>query len=63
MVNTSKVVTADMSSTLRLSNDLKKKLVKIGAKMSLKDGKLRTMEDIIESLIEEHEKKEGSSKE
>ena len=60
MANTSKVVTDDMSSTLRLSNELKKKLVKIGAKLSLKDGKLRTMEDIIEALVEEHEKKEST---
>jgi hypothetical protein len=58
MKDVSNKVIAEVSSTLRLSNDLKKKLVKIGAKMSIKDGKLRTMEDIIEVLIEEHEQKE-----
>jgi hypothetical protein len=40
MVNTTKVVTTDTSSTLRLNNELKKKLVKIGARLSLQDGKL-----------------------
>lgn len=48
---------SDMSS-IRLSNDIKSKLVKIGAKMSLKDGKARSMEDIIDFLIDTYEKKE-----
>jgi len=46
------------SSTIRLSNDLKRKLARIGAKMSFNDGKIRTMERIIQALIEEHEKKD-----
>jgi hypothetical protein len=46
------------SSTIRLSNDLKRKLARIGAKMSFNDGKIRTMEHIIQALIEEHEKKD-----
>jgi hypothetical protein len=43
-------------SSVRLSNDLKSKLVKIGAKLSLKDGKARSMEDIIAMLVKEYEK-------
>jgi hypothetical protein len=43
-------------SSVRLSNDLKSKLVKIGAKLSLKDGKARSMEDIIDMLVKEYEK-------
>jgi hypothetical protein len=43
-------------SSVRLSNDLKSKLVKIGAKLSLKDGKARSVEDIIDMLVKEYEK-------
>ena len=42
-------------STIRLSNNVKAKLVKIGAKLSLKDGKNRSMEDIIKLIIEHYE--------
>jgi len=45
-----------VSTTLRLSNELKRKLVKIGARLSLKDGKDRTMQDIVEYLVGEYEK-------
>jgi hypothetical protein len=45
---------ADMSS-IRISHDIKGKLVKIGAKLSLKDGKNRSMEDIIKLLIKHYE--------
>ena len=45
-----------MSSTVRLSNEAKSKLVKIGARLSLKDCRARSMEDIIELLIKEYEK-------
>lgn len=65
MKSIDRVISEDMSTTLRLSNELKRKLVKIGARLSLKDGKDRTMQDIVEYLVEEHDKthKEGSSKE
>lgn len=43
-------------TTVRLSAGIKSKLVKIGARLSLKDGKARSMEDIIEILIKEYEK-------
>ncbi len=44
-------------STVRISNDIKAKLIKIGAKMSLKDGKYRSMEEIIKLLIKFYEDK------
>lgn len=47
-------------SSIRLSNNIKAKLVRIGAKLSLKDGKNRSMEDIIKILIEHYENKEGN---
>jgi hypothetical protein len=37
-----------VSTTIRLKEGLRKKLVKIGAAESLKDGKDRTMQDIVE---------------
>jgi hypothetical protein len=33
-------------------------MIKIGEKLSAKDGKYRSMEDLIELLIESYEKKE-----
>jgi hypothetical protein len=45
-------------STIRLSNEIKAKLVKIRAKLSLKDGKNRSMEDIIKLLIKHYEEEE-----
>ena len=47
-----------MSSTIRLSNELRSRIVKIGDKLSAKDGKYRTIEDLIELLIDSYEKKE-----
>jgi len=43
-------------SSIRISNEIKSKLVKIGARLSLKDGKNRSMEDIIRVLIKQYEK-------
>ena len=42
-------------TTVRLSSNVKAKLVKVGAKLSLKDGKNRSMEDIIKILLENYE--------
>ena len=50
--------TATAMSTIRLSNEVKAELVKIGAKLSLKDGKNRSMEDIIKLLIKRYESEE-----
>ena len=43
-------------SSIRLSHDLKAKLAKVGARLTLKDGKTRSMEEIIELLLAEYEK-------
>lgn len=45
-------------SSVRLSHEMKARLVKIGARLSLKDGKSRSMEEIIELLLDNYEKKE-----
>ena len=49
----------DLSTTIRLNDELKKKLVRIGATEALKDGEDRTMQDVIAMLVkfyEEHKK-------
>jgi hypothetical protein len=43
-------------SSIRLSHDLKAKLAKVGARLTLEDGKTRSMEDIIKLLLEEYER-------
>lgn len=48
--------TIDGMSSIRLSNASKSKLVKIGARLSLKDGRARSMEEIIDLLLEVYEK-------
>jgi hypothetical protein len=40
-------------STRKISEETKKALLKIGAEHTLKDGKERTLEDIVKLLIEE----------
>lgn len=48
-----------MPTTVRLNEDLRRKLIKIGAAESLKDGKDRSMQDIVSMLVkfyEEHKK-------
>jgi hypothetical protein len=43
---------------MKISDDTKKELIKIGAEYTVKDGKERTLEDIVRLLIEEHKKRE-----
>jgi hypothetical protein len=43
-----------MISTMKIGEETKKSLLKIGAEHTLKDGKERTLEDIVKLLIEEH---------
>jgi hypothetical protein len=43
-----------MVSTMKIGEETKKSLLKIGAEHTLKDGKERTLEDIVKLLIEEH---------
>jgi ABC-type thiamine transport system ATPase subunit len=43
-------------SSIRISHKAKSKLTKIGAKLTLKDGKIHSMEEIIDILMEQYEK-------
>jgi hypothetical protein len=43
-------------SSIRISHKAKSKLAKIGAKLTLKDGKLHTMEEVVDILMEQYEK-------
>ena len=47
-----------MVSTMKISEDTKKALLKIGAEHTLKNGKERSLEDIVKILIEEHKSKQ-----
>jgi hypothetical protein len=42
---------------MRISDETKRELIKIGAEYSIKDGKERTLEDVVRLLIEEHRQK------
>ena len=39
---------------MKIGDETKKSLLKIGAEQTLKDGKERSLEDIVKLLIEEH---------
>lgn len=53
------IITNDiMVSTMKISEDTKKSLLKIGAEHTMKDGKERSLEDIVKILIEEHKIKQ-----
>jgi hypothetical protein len=43
-----------MVSTMKITDETKKELVRIGAEYSLKDGKERTLEEVVKLLIGEH---------
>jgi len=45
------------SSTMRINEDTKRDLVKVGAELSLKDGKERSLEDVVKFLVEYYKKK------
>jgi hypothetical protein len=47
-----------MVSTMKLGEETKKSLLKIGAEHTMKDGKERSLEDIVKILIEEHKIKQ-----
>ena len=49
---------AIMVSTMRVGDDTKKALLKIGAEHTMKDGKERSLEEIVKILIEEHKLKQ-----
>lgn len=43
-----------MVSTMKIGDETKKSLLKIGAEYTMKDGKERSLEEIVKILIEEH---------
>jgi hypothetical protein len=43
-------------SSIRISHKAKSKLAKIGARMTLKDGKQHSMEEVIDILMESYDK-------
>lgn len=43
---------------MRVGDDTKKALLKIGAEHTMKDGKERSLEEIVKILIEEHKLKQ-----
>ncbi len=45
-----------LSSTMRISDETKRELVKIGAELSIKDGTERSMEDVVKHLIDVYKK-------
>jgi predicted transcriptional regulator len=47
------------SSTVRINNELKRKLAKISGKITLQNGEITTMEKVIEELLKVYEKHEG----
>ena len=47
-----------MVSTMRIGDETKKSLLKIGAEHTMKDGKERSLDDIVKILIEEHRAKQ-----
>lgn len=47
-----------MVSTMKISEETKKTLLKIGAEYTVKDGKERSLEDIVKLLIDERKSKQ-----
>ena len=45
-----------LSSTMRISDETKRELVKIGAELSVQDGTERSMEDVVKYLIDTYKK-------
>lgn len=46
----------ELVSTMKISDETKLEIVKIGAEYSVKDGKERPLEEIVKLLIAEHKK-------
>ena len=49
-------------SSIRVSAKMKSRLARIAARLTLKDGKTRSMEDILELLADAYEEKETAKK-
>lgn len=48
-----KVLLRTMISTMKISDETKKELARIGAEYTMKDGKERSLEEVVKLLIEE----------
>jgi len=46
-----------MTSTMKITEGTKRALLKIGAEYTVKDGKERSLEAVVELLIGEHKRK------
>lgn len=46
-----------LTSTMRISDETKRELLKIGGEFTAKDGKERTLEDVVKLLVDEHNDK------
>jgi len=46
----------ELISSMRISEETKKAIIKIGAEVTAKDGKERSMEDVVKILIEHYRK-------
>jgi hypothetical protein len=46
----------ELISSMRISEETKKAIIKIGAELTAKDGKERSMEDVVKLLIEHYRK-------
>jgi len=44
------------TSTMRISEETKRDLIKIGAELSVKDGKERSLEDVVKLLVDQWKK-------
>jgi hypothetical protein len=51
-------VEGNMVSTMKISEETKRALLKIAAEHTIKDGKERSLEDVVKILIEEHRAKQ-----
>jgi hypothetical protein len=47
------------SSTMRINDDTKRSIIKIGADLSVRDGRKRSLEDTVKFLIDYYKKKRG----
>lgn len=52
-----KIVLRTMVSTMKISGETKKELMRIGAEYTMKDGKERSLEEVVKLLIEERRQK------
>jgi hypothetical protein len=49
-------------SSIRVSTKMKSRLARIAARLTLKDGKTRSMEELLELLADAYEEKETTKK-